>query len=604
MTRRSPRDPRPRDPRLDRKSGPSVAGWRSGGKSAGRATASPYSRTEATVDLGWGRLIFGQTFDDNRKLADAIRMEEEGKRDIALYLAEPHVLLSLAPQELFLDPSHTFRLWLDQYRPAPARRRGFTIRRLRTAEEADEVDRIYRARRMVPVPQDTAMALRRSRTVTQLVAVETATGRVVGTVMGVDHVHAFGDHEGGSSLWALAVDPQASLPGIGSSLTLHLAGHFLARGRAYMDLSVMHDNAEAIALYEKLGFQRVPVFCVKRKNPINETLFIGPSPADELNPYARILVDEARRRGIAVEVLDASRGYFTLSFGGRAITCRESLTELTSAIAMSRCQDKRVTRSVLAKAGLRVPEQVTASDLARAETFLARHGRVVVKPVDGEQGRGVQVDIRDNDTLANACRALTEQGVTGLVESFVEGEDLRIIVIDGEVVAAALRKPAEITANGTDTIGALIEARSRRRAAATGGESRIPMDDETVRAVAEAGFTMDDVPAAGQVIRVRKTANLHTGGTIHDVTAELHPALADAAIRAARALDIPVVGMDFMVPAPDQPTYWIIEANERAGLANHEPQPTAERFIDFLFPQTATRRRHHPAPTDAAEETA
>lgn len=594
MTRRQNRDTRPaRDTRLDRRSGPSLAGR--------QAHGTAFSRQEATVDMGWGRLIFGQTFDDNRHLADAIRMEEEGKRDVALYLAEPHVLLSLAPQELFLDPSHTYRLWMDRYRPAPPRRRGFTIRRVRTAEEVAEVNRIYAARRMVPVPEDMALAFRRSRTVTQLVAVETASGAIIGTVMGVDHVQAFGDPEGGASLWALAVDPQASLPGVGSALTLHLAGHFLARGRAYMDLSVMHDNAEAIALYEKLGFQRVPVFCVKRKNPINEKLFIGPSPADALNPYARILVDEARRRGIAVEVLDAARGYFTLTFGGRAITCRESLTELTSAIAMSRCQDKRVTRDVLAEAGLSVPEQVTAADLARAETFLVAHGRVVVKPVDGEQGRGVQVDIRDADTLARACRALSEQGVAGVVETFVEGEDLRIIVIDGEVVAAAIRKPAEITANGTDTVRALIEARSRRRAAATGGESRIPMDAETERAVTEAGWTMDDVPPAGEVIRVRKTANLHTGGTIHDVTAELHPALAEAAVRAARALDIPVVGLDFMVPAADQPDYWIIEANERAGLANHEPQPTAERFIDFLFPQTATRRRSMPA---QAEETA
>ena len=85
---------------------------------------------------------------------------------------------------------------------------------------------------------------------------------------------------------------------------------------------------------------------------------------------------------------------------------------------------------------------------------------------------------------------------------------------------------------------------------------------------------------------VRRTANLHTGGTIHDVTARLHPKLAEAAVRASRALEIPVVGLDFMVPAIDGEDYAIVEANERPGLANHEPQPTAERFIDLLFPQT------------------
>ncbi|MFI5044232.1 MAG: N-acetylglutaminylglutamine synthetase, partial [Acidimicrobiales bacterium] len=86
---------------------------------------------------------------------------------------------------------------------------------------------------------------------------------------------------------------------------------------------------------------------------------------------------------------------------------------------------------------------------------------------------------------------------------------------------------------------------------------------------------------------VRRTANLHTGGTIHDVTDELHPALAEVAVRAAEAIGIPVLGLDLMVPAPDQADYVIIEANEQPGLANHEPQPTAERFIDLLFPETA-----------------
>ena len=88
-----------------------------------------------------------------------------------------------------------------------------------------------------------------------------------------------------------------------------LAEHFKARGRSFMDLSVMHDNDNAIALYEKLGFQRVPVFAVKRKNSINEKLFVGPPPDETLNPYARIIVNEARRRGIGVEVIDAEGGY-------------------------------------------------------------------------------------------------------------------------------------------------------------------------------------------------------------------------------------------------------------------------------------------------------
>jgi D-alanine-D-alanine ligase-like ATP-grasp enzyme len=160
-------------------------------------------------------------------------------------------------------------------------------------------------------------------------------------------------------------------------------------------------------------------------------------------------------------------------------------------------------------------------------------------------------------------------------------------VIGYKVVAAAIRRPAEVVGNGESTIASLIERQSARRAAATGGESKIPVDEETVRCLAEQGLTLESVPENGRQIAVRKTANLHTGGTIHDVTEILHPDLRDAAETAARALRIPVVGLDFLVKSPDSPEYVVIEANERPGLANHEPQPTAQRFIDLLFPLTA-----------------
>ena len=135
----------------------------------------------------------------------------------------------------------------------------------------------------------------------------------------------------------------------------------------------------------------------------------------------------------------------------------------------------------------------------------------------------------------------------------------------------------------------LIEKLSRRREAATGGESKIPMDAETERSVKLAGHKMDEVLAEGQKLAVRKTANLHTGGTLHDVTHILHPRLCAAAIEAAKALEIPVTGLDLLVPSPAKPDYVVIEANERPGLANHEPQPTAERFLDLLFPFSITR---------------
>jgi GNAT-family acetyltransferase (TIGR03103 family) len=569
--------------RLERDRAPSIRNWREPQGPHGESLAE-----DAIVQTGWGRLLFGHTFRSLEKLAVELRQEKEGQRDIALYLRDPHVVLSIAPQELFLDPSHTYRLWVDRYRTSERRPKGFFIRRVLNRQDVVAMNRLYAARKMVPVDVDFVVRRRHSRSLTHLVAEDARSGEIIGTVTGVDHVHAFSDPERGSSLWCLAVDPQAGLPGVGETLVRQLAEHYFARGRAFMDLSVMHDNDQAISLYEKLGFERVPVFCLKHKNPINEQLFMGPVPDADLNPYAKIIVDEARRRGIIVQVVDEESNFFSLTFGGRTIRCRESLSDLTSAVAFTICDDKRLCRRLVSDAGLEVPAQRIAGTRQQNESFLDEYGRVVVKPARGEQGAGVAVDLTSPKALGTAIARANEIDDTVLIEQYVEGHDLRIIVIDHRVVAAAIRRPAHVIGTGEHAIVQLIRKQSRRRAAATGGESKIPEDEETRRCVEDAGYTMDSMLPAGELLTVRKTANLHMGGTIHDVTPELSPALEEAAIAAARAIDIPVVGFDFIVPRVDSDQYWFIEANERPGLANHEPQPTAEKFVDLLFPQTAS----------------
>ncbi|NIM43255.1 MAG: N-acetylglutaminylglutamine synthetase [Hydrogenophaga sp.] len=553
-------------------------------------SAIPHQATEqrnAIVHCGWGRLIGGHTFDDPAAIAQALLQETAGERDIAFYLDKPHVVVSHAPQQLFVDPSETFRLALNAYAPQRARRQGFTIRRLRSRADVAAINAIYRARRMVPVDPARVWGDRGDRTSVYVLAEDRQSGEVLGVAMGLDHAGAFGDGNGGSSLWALAVAPQASHPGIGEALTRYLAELFIARGRAFMDLSVLHDNTQAIALYKKLGFQNIPVFAVKRRNAINEPLFTEGADRDGLNPYARIIVDEAQRRGIRVEVIDAEHGYFRLTHGGRGVTCRESLSELTSAVAMSRCADKRVTARLLQRAGLAVPAQVTAGEREANEAFLRQHGAIVVKPVDSEQGKGIAVNLTAIDEVETAIEHAAQFGGGVLLEQFCEGQDLRIVVINHQVVAAAVRQPATVVGDGQSTIAELIDKQSRRRAAATGGESRIPVDGETKRCLAGQGRKLSDVLPFGESLPVRRTANLHTGGTIHDVTDRLHPALKAAAEQASRVLDIPVTGLDFLVPSVEGPDYVIIEANERPGLANHEPQPTAQRFVDLLFPGTA-----------------
>jgi D-alanine-D-alanine ligase-like ATP-grasp enzyme len=135
----------------------------------------------------------------------------------------------------------------------------------------------------------------------------------------------------------------------------------------------------------------------------------------------------------------------------------------------------------------------------------------------------------------------------------------------------------------------LVAETSRRRERATDGESRIPLDETTEEVVGAAGHSLDDVIDDGARLRVRRTANLHTGGTIVDVTDRLHPEIAASAVRASRAIGIPVTGLDFLVPDVGGPEHVFIEANERPGLANHEPQPTVQRFVDLLFPETRRR---------------
>ncbi len=546
-------------------------------------------------DCGWGRLLIAPTFATPSELIDTLRKEQADQRDIVFYVRDPHVLLANAPQELFLDPSHTFRLDLTTYRTGKRKpTRGFFIRRLVSAEDADAVNRIYLTRNMIPIPHDFFWSRRNTRALIHLVAEDEVTGAILGTVTALDHHHAFSDPQKGASMWCLAVDAQASRPGVGEALVRHVADYFQARGATTLDLSVLHDNEQAIALYEKLGFRRIPVFAVKRKNSINEQLFIGNTPDDNLNPYARIIVNEARRRGIRVEIMDAEGGFFRMSYGGRSVSCRESLSEMTSAVAMSLCDDKAATRRAMEKAGVNVPAQISVSTLEEATKFLETYKRVVVKPARGEQGQGVSVNLTCAETVGNAIEHASTYCPHVLIEEFVEGQDLRLVVIGFRVVAAAIRRPAQVIGDGQSTIRTLIERQSRRRAAATGGESTIPMDKETERYLAEQGYAYDDVLPDSIVLPVRRTANLHTGGTIHDVTDHVHPTLVEAAIKASRALDIPVAGIDLMVKDPSLPDYMFIEANERPGLANHEPQPTAERFVDLMFPLSMpTAIRHN-----------
>ncbi len=568
---------------LDVENSPSLKSW-------GEPADLP--KKNVIIECGWGRLLFAHTFADSEKVAQRLREEGDNKRDLALYVREPQVVVANDPQGLFIDPSYTFRLPLDNYKPLKKEKSGFTIRCLDTKTDIESVNRIYQACHMIEIePNFLKKSYNKRKYLKYWVAVDDDTEEVIACCMGIDHKIAFDDPENGASLWCLAVNPQSPHPGIGVHMVQHIAEYYIEEVRTCLDLSVMHSKKEAISLYEKIGFVQIPAFCIKNKNTINEKLFTGPDSKEleNLSPYSMIIINEARKRGIRVDVLDLIDNYFGLSSGGTSIVCRESLTDLTSSIAMSRCNDRRTTARTLDNAGLHVPDQHLACTPAKNQIFMEDHGSVVVKPCIRIQNAGTTVDVQSKEDLQKAIKHAKKVNSDVLLEEMVDGKDMRVLVIDFQVVAAATRKPPIIIGDGKHTVLELIEKQSRRREQATQGENTIPVDKELSNTIQDAGYALDDILPKGRELQVRKASSLHFGGTVHDVTEELHPGLIDAAIQAAYALDTPVVGLDFIIADPSEAEYVIVEANERPHLLNHKPQPTAERFIDYLFPQSAIR---------------
>jgi GNAT-family acetyltransferase (TIGR03103 family) len=316
---------------------------------------------------------------------------------------------------------------------------------------------------------------------------------------------------------------------------------------------------------------------------------VDPGGYERLNRHSRVIVDEARSRGVSVEIVDPVAGELRLRFGGRAITTLESLSELTTAVAFRRCDDKLLTRRVLHEAELPVAPGRAATFDQADDDFLHQHGDLVVKPVRGEQGRGITVGVTTADGLDRARGLARRFWPEVLLEKRCEGEDLRVVVIDGAVIAAAVRRPPTVTGTGSQTLGELIGRYSQERATVTGADSAIPLDDVTHDTLRAAGFDdLDRVVPDGMAVMVRRTANVHTGGTIEDVTDALHRQIQELAVAAAAAVGLPVAGIDLIVDSITAPGGIIIEVNEQPGLANHEPRPTAARFLDLLFPETAS----------------
>ncbi len=546
--------------------------------------------------MGWGRLIFADSFKKASELAKMLCQEKKGERDIVMNSKHPHITISKAPHEIFVDPSYVMRLDLEKADQIKIDTNNFIIDEIRKKSDIDIINAIYKARHMSPIEPVSAWKDRKSKKLMQILVRDKKTGEPIGTAAGVDHQLIYNDPRKGASIWGVAVDPQATYPKIGIALLAYFINYYKKKGRRYFYLSVMSKNNEAMALYRMLGFKRVQRFCLKHKNPANEALFTPPTSDEDLNPYSKEIIKAARKRGILVETIDKEKDYYSLTLGGKKIICRESLSDMTSAVAMSICRDYSVSNRLLKDAGLSVPEQIIADDEKEIRAFLRKNKNLVVKPADIEKREGITTEIKKFSDLTSAIKKAKKYSEEVVIEKLATGKHVRVLVINNEVVAAGLRESPKITGTGKHKIRELINKLNRRRIAATKGESIVPFDDETKECIAHYGYNMDDILPAKRTIKVRFNTNIRTGGTMKDVTDKVSQRIKDAALAASYAIDIPVLGVDFVVPKVDSRSYCIIKTLWNIGFAHFDPQPAVEKFLDMLFPQTVPDKEYQIEP--------
>lgn len=303
--------------------------------------------------------------------------------------------------------------------------------------------------------------------------------------------------------------------------------------------------------------------------------------------YTTTITSEARRRGIRIDVIEASTPIFVLRHGGRAVRCYNALTDQVGAVTFHMAQNKRTAHCFLRDRGFPVPAQMKVEGLETARAFLKRHGSVVVKPCTQWGGRGVSMDVRTLPELERAIRLARRFEEEVVLEERVQGVDERLIFVDFKFVASIRRTPARVTGNGRDTVRALIAQRNREERRIDPSH-RIPLDAETGRNLKALGLTWDTVPRAGATVQVRLTSNYHTGGSIDITTATIDRRLVRTAARAARLLNLPVVGVDFLVN-PVTGRFWVIELSPDLAISPPEGEDVARRFLDYLFPETRSR---------------
>ena len=317
-----------------------------------------------------------------------------------------------------------------------------------------------------------------------------------------------------------------------------------------------------------------------------------------LGPSTRSLVEEAKRRGIPTLRLN-EHSLVQLGWGVHQKRIQATITSQTSHIGVEIAQDKQLTASLLERAGLPVPRQDRADTAEEAVEIAERFGYpVVVKPMDLSHGRGVALDLKDPNSVREAWTKAYDLSSDVIVETFQEGFDHRILVVNGEVVAVSQRVPGHVVGDGKQTIRALVDVVNSDPRRGVGHEkvlTKIEIDDQAERLLKLAGITLDTVLAEGEVFALRATGNLSTGGTAVDKTDVIHPDNTDIATRAAKVVGLDIAGIDLICKDISKSVREhggaIVEVNAAPGFRMHlaptegTPRNVAGPVVDMLFPQ-------------------
>lgn len=325
--------------------------------------------------------------------------------------------------------------------------------------------------------------------------------------------------------------------------------------------------------------------------------------ANGLGPSTAALVAEARRRHIPAMRLDTA-SLIQFGTGSRQRRIRASVTSSTSLIGAELAANKYAAKALLQAAGLPVPRGEVVRTADEAIAAAQRIGwPVVIKPLDGNQGRGVTTGLENETQAIEAFERAVAISRRVIVEQQLPGTDHRLLVVAGQLVAVAERVPAHVVGNGRHSIGELIDIVNADPCRGAGHEAvltRIRVDDALHRFLEQYGRTISDIPDAGTRVWLRGAANLSTGGTAIDRTDEVHPDNIAIAIQAAATIGLDVAGIDMMTPDISRSLAeaggGIVEVNAAPGLRMHiapsegTPRDVAAPIVASLFPKGAKSR--------------